>query len=122
MGQIFVLCLSLIVVACATPYQRVGTTIAGGYSSNRLSTEAFEVRFDGNGFTDPKRTYDFAFLRAAEVAIEHNFPYFVLIGHQDDTSSEIIHGNPTSYTTGTATSYGGYGTFLARASHPPLRK
>jgi len=111
MKRLVVLAVALIATACATPYQQVGTTVAGGYSTNRLSTETFEVRFDGNGFTDPKRAYDFAFLRAAEVAIEHNFPYFILIGHQDDTSTEIIRGNPTSFTTGTVNTYGGYGTY-----------
>lgn len=103
--------LIVLMSGCATPYQQVGTSDAGGYSTNRLSTEAFEVRFDGNGFTDPKRAYDFAFLRAAEVALEHNFPYFVLIGHQDDTSTEIIYGTPTTYTSGTVNTYGNSATY-----------
>jgi hypothetical protein len=111
MKQIVVLVLTLLLVSCATPYQQVGTTVAGGYSSNRLSNEVFEVRFDGNGFTQPKRARDFALLRAAEIALEHNYPYFVIIGNHDKTSTEIIRGDSTSYTTGTITTFGDYGTY-----------
>jgi len=90
------LCVTVLLLsACATPYQPIATTVAGGYSSTRLSEAVFDVRFNGNGFTNPKRAYDFAFLRAAEITLEHNYSYFVLIGHQDETSTEIIHGNPT---------------------------
>jgi hypothetical protein len=114
MKPITVLAVSLVALslsACATPYQQIGTTIEGGYSTSRLSTEIFEVRFSGNGFTDPKRAYDFAFLRAAEVALEYNFPYFELLGHQDDTSTEILQTAPTSYTTGAVNTYGGSGAY-----------
>ena len=100
-----------ILFACATPYQRIGTTVAGGYSSTRVATNQFDVRFLGNGFTEPRRAYDFALLRASEVALEHNYPYFVLLGQQDQSKSEIVRGNSTSYTTGTLNTQGGFGSF-----------
>lgn len=103
--------LTSLLAGCATPYQPAGTTVAGGYSSTRLSEAVFDVRFNGNGFTDPKQAYDFTLLRAAEVALEHNYPYFVLIGHQDKTTTELIQGNSTSYTTGTVNAYGNYGSY-----------
>lgn len=103
--------LALLLSACATPYQQIGTSIAGGYSANRLSAETFEVRFAGNAFTDPQQAYDFALLRAAETALEHNFLYFELLGHRDESSAESVSMLPTSYTTGTVNTYGGRSTY-----------
>lgn len=92
----------------ATPYQPIGTTIEGGYSSNRLSDSDFEVSFRGNGFTEPRRALDYVYLRAAETALEHNFEYFVVIGQSDRSSSELISMGATSTTTGSISPYGSF--------------
>lgn len=105
-------CLALgFLVSCATPYQMIGTSVAGGYSSTQLSQDQFEIRFNGNGFTKPKQAYDFALLRAADLSLEHNYSYFILMGHQDKSKTIIIPGATTSYTTGTVSSSNGYGTY-----------
>lgn len=99
-------CASLI--GCATPYQKVGTDVSGGYAFRRLGTDVFKVEFLGNGFTQPKRAMDFAMLRAAEVCLEHNFRYFSVIGEGDLSSSETVYTGGTAQTTGYVSPYGTY--------------
>lgn len=118
----FYIVISLL-VSCATPYQKVGTDETGGHSFSRLSEDVFTVRFDGNGFTEPKKASDFALLRAAEICIEHNFKYFSILGEGDRSGSEVIKTGGFAHTTGTLNSYGGYsGTTVYTASEMPIFK
>jgi len=66
----------------ATTYQPMGFT--GGYEETRLDENMFSVFFAGNGFTGRQRAQDFAFLRAAELTLNHGYEYFVIV--QSDTS------------------------------------
>ena len=112
-----------IAIAGCTPYQKIGTSVAGGHSFRQLSADVFTVVFLANGFTQPKRASDFALLRAAEVCLEHSFKYFSIIGEGDRSSSEIIHTGGTAYTTGTVNSFGGYsGTTTYRPMTTPVFK
>ncbi len=47
-NTIKVLILFLILIGCATPYQKVG--LSGGYSDTRLQENVFTVNFRGNGY------------------------------------------------------------------------
>jgi len=94
-------------VGCATPYQKLGTSITGGYQYQRLTENAFTVSFLGNGFTSPTRASDFALLRAAEIALEHNYAYFTILGDRDLSGTDNVQIHHPSYSTGTLTSSGG---------------
>ncbi|MCP4610178.1 MAG: hypothetical protein GY845_15825 [Planctomycetes bacterium] len=61
------------------PYQKLGTTSAGGYSDKRLSENIFYVRFVANNNTPPNTVRDYLYRRAAEVTIKNGFAYFTII-------------------------------------------
>ena len=49
-----------------------------GYNDLEISPKFVRVTFKGNSSTDYTRAVDFALLRAAEVAVERGYPYFVV--------------------------------------------
>jgi len=82
-SRMFLLVLTIgVMLGCATTYQPMGFT--GGYEETRLDENVFSVFFAGNGFTGRQRAQDFAFLRAAELTLNHGYEYFVIV--QSDTS------------------------------------
>lgn len=62
--------------ACVTGY--APSTGGDGFSETQLSPTSFQVTFRGNTKTTPERAYDFALLRAAELALNNKCPYFVV--------------------------------------------
>jgi len=102
---------------CATPYQQVGTSVAGGFYSERVAQNRFAVSFVGNGFTEPKRASDFALLRAAEVTLEYHFTHFTIDGQGDLSRTSTVHMGSTSTTTGTVSPYGTYTGFTNTTSN-----
>jgi hypothetical protein len=86
--------------ACATDYQPIHTDVTGGYFHSKSSNDFYEVGFRANGFSGPKRAYDFAVLRAAELGNELGYPYFVIVGQDDRTSSETFTSGTTSTVSG----------------------
>jgi len=62
-----------------TPYQRLGTTPAGGYSDKRFSENSFHVRFVANNNTPSGTVCGYLYRRAAELTLENGFKYFVVI-------------------------------------------
>ena len=103
---IFIAIVAIVLLGCATPYQRVGFT--GGYSETQLGDNIFQVSFRGNGYTSRERASDFALLRSAELALEHGFRYFVIIESKQEAKIETYTTPSTSYTTGSAYGYGNY--------------
>lgn len=101
-----ILFLVIFMQSCATTYQSAGFT--GGFSETQLDENIFRVTFHGNGYTGRERVTDFTLLRSAELTLEHGYKYFVTID-SDSFSKKSLHTTPTtSYTTGSAYSYGNY--------------
>ena len=67
----------LLLSGCVTEY--VPSSGGDGYSETQLSPTSFQVTFRGNTKTTPERAYDFALLRAAELALANKCPHFVVI-------------------------------------------
>ena len=112
-----ILSIILLLGGCATAYQPQGMT--GGFSETQLDTNVFTVTFKGNGFTDRDKANDFALLRSAELALEHGFKYFVIVGAQQ-YSKNSTYTTPTTATTnvnantfGSAINYGNNTTYNA---------
>jgi len=91
-------------IGCATTYQKKGFT--GGYSDTQLGENMFKVTFRGNGYTSSERALDFCLLRCADLAIEHEFPYFIIINASEDVSHST-YTTPTTATTTTRVDYFG---------------
>ena len=108
---------------CATPYQQVGTNVAGGFYSERVAQNRFVVSFVGNGFTAPQKARDFVLLRAAELTLEYHFTYFTIDGQGDLSRVSTVHMGSTSTTTGTISPYGTYsGVTNTTSSDMPVYK
>jgi hypothetical protein len=105
---------------CATPYQKVGTNISGGHSFHRISTDVFVVSFMGNGFTPPRQAADFALLRAAEVALEHRFRFFAILGEFDRSGVDYARFTTPGYTYGTVSTVGNFTTFSTTTTPPTV--
>lgn len=81
---------------CATTYQLHG--LSGGYSERQLSENAFQIRFNGNGYTSWDKAKDFALLRSAEVADMHGYRYFIIVDSAD-TAYGFTYTTPATTTT-----------------------
>ncbi len=93
-----VMYVSLSLLGCATPYH--SNSLLGGYTETQLAPDVFRVGFQGNGYTSPERAQDFALLRAAELAQQNGFRYFVVI---DERSSTEVQSFTTPSQTQTST-------------------
>jgi len=86
MSKLLLLCLlSMILSSCATSYEKFGATPyqkyddqLGGYTDLIIQDNIFKVTFEGNGFSNRDEVANFALLRAAEVAMENGYNYFVI--------------------------------------------
>jgi len=81
MRYIFLLIFSLLLISCATPYQKDG--FRGGYVESQLSENIYRVYFGGNGYTSTQRAADFALIRAAELTIDKGYKFFVIISNDE---------------------------------------
>ena len=102
-----ILCL---LTACATPYASNG--LLGGYSDTALAPDIYRISFQGNGYTSPERTQDFAILHAADTALSHGYKYFGIINQTEGGRSGVINTPGQAYTYVNAQRYGNmvYGT------------
>jgi len=107
-----------------TPYQEICET--GGYYHQRLAKDTYKVVFRGNGFTEYRRAYDFALLRAAEICDQLGYTHFVIEGQDDKTSTTVVDLGSTSYTSGSLYGYGGsasyYGTTRTSSFLMPITR
>ena len=114
----------LFIVACATPYQKIGDT--GGFYHLRMDENVFKIGFRGNGFTTYERANDFALLRAAEICKQLGYTHFVLEGQQDRSRTTEVDMGSTSYTSGSVYGYGDtasyYGTTNTYSNTMPVKK
>jgi hypothetical protein len=72
-----VLCMTVLVAACATKYDPEHD---GGFHERQLAADppVFEVYVRGNRYTSQRMTREYATLRAAEIALEKGYPYFLI--------------------------------------------
>ena len=85
---------------CATDYQPNKTYSVGGiplfstggFTETQLDKNVFQVTFDGNEFTAGQRASDLVLLRCADIALKHDFSFFVIVDSK-------AYNNISSYTT-----------------------
>lgn len=83
LGLLFI----VLFVSC-TAYQPSG--LSGGFSETRLSETSYRVYFRGNTYTSPARAEKLMLRRAAELALESGFRYFVTDAPQDLDRRDIF--------------------------------
>lgn len=101
---------ALLTSGCYTGYHP--KNFVGGYSEMRLNERAFEVSFDGNGYTSSGLARRYALRRAAELAVQMGYAGFWVAGENHEVSSSV-------YTTPVhCSSYGGSTTCSGGDSIP----
>lgn len=118
---------SLFLGACATstPYQQqsIASDVAGGYSSERISEDRFQVEFRGNEFTDRERVENYLLFRAAELTRENGYDWFRTVRANTDENvqqrlvREPFHTGRYGYF---GPSWGYYGTGFGWRSWDPF--
>jgi hypothetical protein len=102
---IFVICLPIFLVSCATGYQPLNDS--SGYWDEQIEPTAnrFTIGYDGNKWhSDPvnrkEKIKDLTLLRSAEVALENGFKYFVISDRKAYTEkTSLLQGSLPSNTT-----------------------
>ncbi|HVY89226.1 MAG TPA: hypothetical protein VG942_10185, partial [Hyphomonadaceae bacterium] len=73
---------ALALAACATPtpYQPLGaeTGVSGGYSSQRIASDRYRVRFSGNNLTSRQTVENYLLYRAAELTAQEGYDWFAM--------------------------------------------
>lgn len=77
---------TILLAGCATPYQ--SKSFVGGFSETQIAEDIFIINFEGNGFTSRTRASDFTLLRCAELTLQNNFKYFIVL---DSSNYEKKH-------------------------------
>jgi len=104
----------LVLSACATKYQPMGST--GGYEQTQLDENAFAIRFYGNSFTKRSTVTHYARLRAAEIGKQLGYQYVALLGEEDRTVSGTYTTPTTTTTAGSLNTSGNTGTFYSTST------
>ena len=95
-GVILAACVvvSLLASSCATPYRALEDHY--GYSEQQVGKDRYEVTFMGNGNTSYERAFDFALLRAADIALAREAKSFI-VSDAVNLSSVRVYQSPTRY-------------------------
>lgn len=74
---------TLLLSACTTPYQEMGSL--GGVQATQISSDTFQIRAQGNGYTDPDTIQRYALRKAAEVTISAGYDWFQILSDSNRT-------------------------------------
>jgi hypothetical protein len=74
--------LLLLLAGCATRYGEEGW-FSNGWTNSQLTDDTFIVSFKANAMTKADDTYKYALLRAAELALEEDYQYFLVLSSVD---------------------------------------
>jgi hypothetical protein len=88
MRPLAVCALALALSACASapPYQPAASSLASGYSDQRLASDRYRVRFTGTERMSAAEVQDYALLRAAQLTLENGHDWFEVVA--SDTVSD----------------------------------
>jgi hypothetical protein len=83
----------------ATPYQpyRAETAggVHGGYSDQRLAPDRYLVKFHGNELTSRDRVEGYMLYRAAELALQHDYDWFLMVDrHTEHDTQTYVEPDP----------------------------
>jgi len=88
--ELFAVLLLMPLAGCYTSYAPKSFWNGGGFSETMLSPDVAQISFKGNGYTGDERAGDMVLLRAADLALEHGFPYVAVDGVQMSDSASTV--------------------------------
>ena len=97
---IIILCAFGISGCVPTPYKSQEWNFLGGYSDTKVEEDTYDIQFKGNAFTKREAVIDYALLRSAEVALEHQCVAFAIIDAKERVSTEENPEGEISYLDG----------------------
>ena len=109
MEKLLVILLCLGLVGCATGYNKKG--LAGGYKDVKIQDDVFKVSFNGNAYTSKTKAEDFTLLRCADLALENNYKYFIIIDEKSDIVTSGYTTPARANTSGSVQMYGNQGSY-----------
>lgn len=121
MKKIIVVLIALLYVGCATTYKE-------GVKSSPLNVTGFDpnsmfmVSFRGNGYTSNSTQSKFLMLKASELALDNNKPYFAILSYEDASSVYTYYTTTSevkarSSSTGSLSYYGGNTAYYKGSSN-----
>jgi len=90
---------------CASPYGPLGPM--GGYTDTKIQEGLYKIEFKGNGYTSDSKASEFVLLRAAELALQNGYKFFVIIDERNSAKISAFSTPGTSQTIGNAQVIGG---------------
>ena len=104
---------------CATPYQPKG--MLGGYSSEALGNDILDVRFQGNQHSDPNDVNQYLLYRCAELTLENNYKYFVILVNESHFISDTTKADtPPPFKSTSSVSGGNRVIVMADLTNPTI--
>ncbi len=97
---------AILLSGCASSYKP--NSIFGGFDETMLSPDTFRISVSGNAFTSGGRVYDFALLRAAELSIQNQCPYFVVLDQENRVKTSRYISPSSAHTNASVSAYGNY--------------
>lgn len=88
----------LLLVGCATPYQKMG--LRGGFADAQIDANTFFIEFRGNAYTSRQTVEKYLLYRSAEVALAAGYDYFIFL-KEDIDSIDSYYTTPGKYTSET---------------------
>ena len=99
MNKIALLLLTVVLVGCATSYQKSSDFFFSdktGYSDYQIDQNKFSVTFTGNQYTSNDQVMAHAIKRASELTLQHGYTHFAILNKKDAGRLEC---NSTQYVT-----------------------
>lgn len=89
-GIIVSILLGLLTVGCSVSQYHAKDYQGNGYSEYRMAADRFIVTYRGDRFTDPEDVQRYALRRAAEVASNYGYRFFLVENNRDLSRTSIV--------------------------------
>ena len=122
MKALIVATLVLMLAGCGGSNYRAAKSYADyGYVETQLREDIYRLQYQAKKSASGAQSSDFALLRAAELALSHSYPYFVILDRADEVRDATKHMAGRRQTEVTFDSYdgttgSGSGTAVTRVS------
>ena len=104
-----------LITSCATSYKKSGW--GGGYNDSQVSTDMYEVEFNGNGYTSEGTVLNYLKRRCAELTIEKGYTHYSIIKERD-TNDSYLYTNTMNGNISSVNKHGKRVTIKLLRNHP----
>ncbi|MCV6605699.1 MAG: hypothetical protein OIF34_10365 [Porticoccaceae bacterium] len=92
MKVLIVAALAILLVGCGGSNYRAATSHGDyGYTETQLRENIYRLQYLSKKSATGAQSSDFALLRAAELTLRHNYPYFVILDRADEVRDATNH-------------------------------